>query len=476
MSERTPQEKAIIAELWRRGEILPLKLHGAQMEIAESFENNKARKFVLNCARRFGKSTLLAAIGDAACRKEAHTQVKYAAPTAKAVRKIIKPLLKKYWDDCPKDLIPKWDTMDQCYRYPNGSEFHIAGTDQGNAENLRGTEAKIAIIDEAGFCDDLNYVIHDILLPQTLTTNGRIFIASTPPKTPGHEYVSIYLEAKARGSIEERTIYDNPMVSPEAIEEYMYESGGENSTTWQREYLSKFVTDQDSQILPEFTEDRALELIQDVKRPYHFDGYVAMDVGFEDLTFIIFGYWDFINQTLVIEDELVLQGREVRSDNIARLVAEKEAELWKSQKPYMRISDTEPILLNDLQMNHNLLFNKTRKDDKDSAINAVRLMISRGGLLINPRCTSLIAHMKYGVWDNTRKKFARTKSYGHFDGVDALIYLVRNLQFTKNPVPYRQADSSTSWVPPTKDGHLSPSAKAIRGALLTLSNKFGRKK
>jgi hypothetical protein len=79
--------------------------------------------------------------------------------------------------------------------FHNGSEIHIAGCDNGNAENLRGHESDLNLIDEAGFIDDLEYVLKDILMPQTLTTGGRTIISSTPPRTPAHYFQRLCMEA-----------------------------------------------------------------------------------------------------------------------------------------------------------------------------------------------------------------------------------------------------------------------------------------
>lgn len=439
--------------LWARGDVVQLKLHATQLEMLKGFEASPARKYVINCSRRIGKSYFLCALSDRKARQKPGAQIKYAAPTAKAVRKIIKPIFNKLLSDCPKELRPRWSTADQAYIYPNESMIHVAGTDQGNAENLRGTEADLAVVDEAGFIDELDYLIQDILLPQTLTCNGRILIASTPPKTPAHEYIQVYLEAFTRGASITKTIYDNPLITKATIEEYMQESGGEHSTTWQREYLCEFVTDSESQIIPEFTDAKRRQLIKEVERPSHFDTYVGMDVGFEDLTFIVFGYWDFKNDRLVIEDEAVLQGQEVRTDNIASIVANREQDLW-GKAAYLKVSDNEPILLNDLSQLYNVSFAVTDKDEKDAQINNLRLLVVQNKLVIHPRCTSLIEHLKYGVWDKTRKKFARSKNYGHFDGIDALLYLARNVRRLKNPYPTQQHDINTEFFTsqPTKLG------------------------
>lgn len=466
------KERAL-AELWRRGEISDIKLHATQLDIYGAFKASKARKFVVNCSRRLGKSYMFCVICDETARRTPNTQIKYAAPTAKAVRKIVKPIFKKLWDDCPKDLRPKWDSMDQCYKYPNGSEIHIAGTDQGNAENLRGTEAKLVIVDEAGICDDLEYVLQDILMPQTLTCNGRILIGSTPPRTPGHEYVKIYLEAKTRGASIDKTIHDNPLVTAEQIAEYMDESGGADSTTWKREYLAQFVTDAETQIIPEFTEEKQKQLVQEIQTPSHYDAYVSMDVGFEDLTFIVFGYWDFSSGCLVVQDEVVLQGgTEVRTDIIASMTRNMETDLWDEKPPYLRVSDTEPILLNDLQETYGVQFLPTEKDNKEAAINALRLLVTQNKLVIHPRCQSLIAHLRYGVWDKKRKNFERTKAHGHFDGIDALVYMVRNIRKDNNPYPHKRHDQYTEFVPEYQPP-LNSTAKGFRDLFSTFSRRVG---
>lgn len=470
----TAQQLKATEILWRRGDVAELKLHSAQLEMLEAFNKTPARKFVINCARRLGKSYFLCVMADQYARKKKGSQIKYAAPTAKAVRKIVKPIFKKLWEDCPKELKPKWNGVDQCYVYPNGSEVHIAGTDQGNAENLRGTDANLAIVDEAGFCDELDYLIQDILLPQTLTCNGRILIASTPPKTPGHEYVKIYLEAVARGAFIEKTIYANPNLTKETIEEYMDESGGETSTTWQREYLAKFVTDEETQIVPEFTEAKSLELVQVIERPDYYDPYVSMDVGFEDLTFVIFGYWDFAKSRLVIEDELVLQGgTEVRTDIVASLVKNLEVDQWGDKTPYLRVADNNnPILINDLNQLYGVNFMVTEKDEKEAQVNALRLLVSQNRLLIHPRCVGLIAHLRYGVWDKNRKKFARTKAYGHFDGVDSLVYLVRNLRKDKNPFPSLQHNPHSQFFI-NQPSRLSPNGQSLKDLFTRVVNSIG---
>jgi hypothetical protein len=54
----------------------------------------------------------------------------------------------------------------------NGSEIHLAGTEKGNAEKVRGVSADLCLVDEAGFCDDLDYIIKNILFPTITRGTG----------------------------------------------------------------------------------------------------------------------------------------------------------------------------------------------------------------------------------------------------------------------------------------------------------------
>jgi hypothetical protein len=68
-------------------------------------------------------------------------------------------------------------------------------------------------------------------------------------------------------------------------------------------------------------------------------------------------------------------------------------------------------------------------------INTLRLMVARGQIIVDPRCKHLKGCLKYGVWNAKRTEFSRSKVYGHFDGLAALVYLVRNLNKNSNPIP-----------------------------------------
>ncbi len=106
-------------------------------------------------------------------------------------------------------------------------------------------------------------------------------------------------------------------------------------------------------------------------------------------------------------------------------------------------------------------------------VNEVRIMVMNGQILVNPRCKHLIGCLKYGVWDAKKKKFAHSKVYHHFDGLAALIYLVRNLAKTSNPIPADHGfENHKAWLGNIKDQrHTTPNSRALAAALLPNTNR-----
>jgi hypothetical protein len=369
------------------------------------------------------------------------------------VRKIIKPTLRKLFEDCPKDLKPEYNSHENVYKFHNGSELHIEGVENGNGENLRGAASHFNIVDEAGFISDLDYIVNDVMLPMTLTTKGRIMIASTPPKTPGHDFVKYIREAQFHGSYLKKTITEyledvknDPdhlrlRVTREMVDMLKESCGGENSDTWRREYMCEILIDQQAAIIPEFSDILESKIVKDWPRPPRYDAYTSLDLGYNDLHGALFAYYDFRTAKLIIEDEYLIAGRLTNSQSLARDLIGVERKLWTDpvygevKEPYLRIADDDMLVLNDLATLHGIQFMPTRKDNKDAAINELRIKLGNENIIINPRCKNLIYHLKTGIWDKQRKSFARSPDAGHFDLIDALIYLVRNVQWSKNPYP-----------------------------------------
>lgn len=443
--------EALIEAAWERG-ILSYKLYLHQLPlyqaVTEAIENPDCLKYVINCARRFGKTTILCIAAMEYALKKPNRQIRFAAPTAKALRKIIKPIIQMLTQDCPAHVRPEWYVQDNVYRFQNGSEIHFAGTDNQNYESLRGTSSNLNIIDEAAFCDELDYIVRSVLMPQTLTTKGTTILASTPPPTPAHDFYALAQEAMAAGFYQEFNIYDNKSINSETLDLYAKESGGYESTTFKREYLVKFVVDENLAICPEW-KDVYIADLEKTDIYHHLHSYVAMDLGVVDFTAAIFATYHFPSATLYIEDEYTISGPKMTTPVLAAALKEKEAELWGPVRPYVRVADNNNLLLlQDLGTLHQIEFAATSKDSLEAMVNELRIMVGSGRVKVSPRCGKLIQCLKYGVWDAKRKKFARVRHLGHFDHVAALIYLIRNLDKSTNPVPQLHDTNFTTHYTP----------------------------
>lgn len=439
-------------KLWRMGE-LSWKLKGKQEDIYRNIMDAKHDVSCILVSRRFGKSftNCLAAIET--CIKTPNAIVKYACPKQRMVQTIIKPIMRTIFEDAPEEynLQEMWKGNDKVYVFPNGSEIQIAGTDNGNAENLRGGYAQLLICDEAGFMDDLSYIVDSILLPTTDTTDGKLILTSTPNyKDPQHEFHTEYvfpLEAEER--LVKYTLFESPMVGDAKREKIISRyPGGVNNPKFRCEYMCEIPRLTENTVIPEYESMKDEIVVDSLEMPDHFDAYVSGDVGFRDLTVILFSYYDFMKAKLVITDELVMNGPEMTTEALAKSIKEKEElrfhreDTNMPQTPYLRIMDNDLKLINDLVRLHDLHFIATKKDNKEAQINQVRLWVHQGKIEIHERCKHLRYHIENAQWDKNRKGFLQLKSTpngdirgGHCDGLDALIYLVRNVNEGRNPFP-----------------------------------------
>jgi hypothetical protein len=161
-----------------------------------------------------------------------------------------------------------------------------------------------------------------------------------------------------------------------------------------------------------------------------------MDIGVKDLTGILYAYYDFLTGKIVVEDEATFKGRSFTTANLAASVKKTEDELWGLKKPFLRISDNNNlILLNDLAIDYDVTFIPTAKDNKHAWINQIRILVSEERLIINPKCKQLIFHLKNATWNKNKTEYERSLDGGHYDLIDALAYLIRNIAYSRNPYP-----------------------------------------
>jgi len=450
-SQSPPQKiskKAAIDALWRKG-VINWKLDKNQMEMYRFATESPHKIIVIGSSRQIGKSYFLSTLAIEMCIKTPYTIVKFISPKVKDVKRTISPLIREITADAPKDMRPQYVTQDHIFRFPNGSEIQLAGTDNGHAESIRGNKAHVCIIDEAGFCDELDYIVNSILIPTTTTTGGKIVMASTPSKSADHPFMDFMRDAEMDGRFIKKTIYDNPRLSPKDVQALADALGGIDSVDFRREYLVEKIVSEDDAVVPEFNKELQERIVKEWDLPTHFDTYVSMDIGGKDMTVILFAYYDFKHNKVVIEDEIAVRGKLLVTDYLASEIKNIEARLWTNKAtgeqkiPALRVADNNNlILLNDLAIKHGVTFIPTLKDNAEAALNNLRLLIKQERVIINPKCKTLIFHLENAVWNKSRTSYVRSSDKGHFDAVDSLKYLLRNINFQKNPYPNNYSENS----------------------------------
>jgi hypothetical protein len=437
-------KKLVLEQLWRKG-ILTWLLDDTQKQLQTVLYEGSHKINTWLLPRRFGKTRTLCVLALETCLKKPRSIVKFLSPTKLQVERNVRPLFKELLDSCPPDIVPEFRTKDQVYYFPNGSEIQLAGSEGGNIDSIRGGSSQICIVDEAQDVTDLRYAVNSVLVPTTLTTKGKVIIAGTPPKDPDHEFLQYVEEADFKDILIKRTIYDNPRLSADDIKQQIEAMGGEHTEDFQREFLCKIFKSKTNTVVPEFDEDREKECVFDVaEMPPFYDAFVGMDIGYKDWTVVLFGYFDFLADRLVIQDEIIVKTNQLRLEKLAKDIEAVEKRLWVAPltneviKPRKRVSDHDLITINEVKKHSNyyLHFDLADKRDKSAGINFIRMLIGANRIVISPKCKILIKHLKNAKWKSSIKDdFARCPEGSHYDAVPALVYLARAVDFKRNPYP-----------------------------------------
>lgn len=416
--------------LWASGLIAHWYLYDYQLDVYEFIR--KTRNPFFEATRRFGKTTtLLVKLSEDAQQKE-NLAIVWAEPWKEQARNIVVPEMQKIASLAHESIKPKFYRTDSFFEFPKtGSRIYLVGACEDRCEGVRGRTANTIVCDELGSFVDADYIINEVLRPLLLTTGGELIEMGTPPGELDH----IWYERKAQAISENRFI-QRTIDSVDAIPEsekarYIEEMGGRNSVAVRRELYCEPVADLEALVIPEFKEN--IHVVDDTTPPPFYDAYVGVDLGFNDNSAILFGHFDFMTGSLVIENEWVANGK--NSKELSEAAVSIERELWGEAKPYLRVSDNDLQQLYDLSNVFGYYCVPTRKDDKIAAITGLRLRFGSNKIRINRRCKNLIYQLKVGIWNDRKTDYKRGEKTGHLDAIDALVYLNRNVNTTKNPYP-----------------------------------------
>lgn len=429
-------DHALVEQLWKRGEARHLIFHEGQRFIDEKLSSLTGQLIVLNISRQWGKTFF--GVGEAVDFALANpfARIRIGAAFETDLSEFIEPAFEQYLQSCPQSMRPRYIQHKKRYVFKNGATIKLVGLDK-RPNGLRGNTIDLIILDEAGFIRRLDYLYHSVIVPLTThRPNARILVMSTPPESPDHEFWDFVDRAKLQDAYLEFTIDENPMLMPDAVARIEREMGGRDSTAFQREYLCKRIIEAERAIIPEWRPhfEQAFEHDELYK---FWQKYWALDIGVQlDKTVCLFGYYNFRESRLYIEDEVDISGTKTTTALIEEKLLEKSREIAYTD-PYRRVADnSHPLLLNDLATRKaGIAFGATDKAKIHEMVGEVRVWVRFGRVVVHPRCRQLTGCLSSGIWNEQRTEFARSKVYGHYDALAALVYLIRNIDQWTNPIP-----------------------------------------
>lgn len=445
----------LIKIAWSRGN-LSYKVQAHQQELWESIkaivnEENPVDCFVLNCSRRFGKSTLSFLALVEKCLKEPSTSYLFCAPTEGNAKEIILDIAPVILEDAPDEFKPTF--KNNRYTFPNGSEIRIGGAYNGG-ETLRGRSAHGAVVDEAAFikqtspANGLKYILDSIIRPQLLTTRGFLLVSSTPPPVLTHDYVDLFNKMDLKRRTATFTVEQNSSINAEFLEtlKASYYESDPTGSSWRREFRAEFVRDERQLIIPNWGDEY---IVDAYPRPDNFEQYqriVSYDHGTSDLSVFLFGWYDFPEAKLVIEHSLVIDNYNEKksTSEISQLYKTERDALWPNLSVMKEICDAiNPQVIIDFNRQFGHRFVPPSKSNREAMVNQVVNMVQAGRIVVvnNNANRLLLKTLESGVWNSTSttRDFSRQPGIGHCDAIAALMYMVRGISLHHNPTNYRPA-------------------------------------
>lgn len=348
------------------------------MEVAK----NLTRFKVLNCGRRWGKTTLaVEMILLKAFAKE--VKIAYIAPTIQQSRDIAFAMLKKELQPIVKDI------------NESRLEFKVKTQDNGESliflrgweaiETLRGQAFDFLILDEVASMRNFWIGWQEVLRPTLTDTKGGAMFVSTP-KGYNHFYDLCNKELTDKDwKSFHFTSYDNPFLPVEEIDNAKATLPQER---FEQEYMASFQKTQ-GLVYKEFNREKHLyeELPENT-----YEKLGGIDFGFKNPACIL--DIRFAKDKFWVEDEWYK--RERTEEQISDYVS-----ACKFDEVYPDPENPSAIEVLK-QKNVNVREVVKGKDSIKSGINKVREMFIVGRLKINKRCINLISELEMYSYDDEK--------------------------------------------------------------------------
>lgn len=463
-----------IEDCWRAGDLTYL-LDETQLEIYGFVRECCIKTIYVSAARQLGKSFVMVVLAIEDCINNPGKRVNYIAKTFGALKKMMEQTMEYVVCQAPSELRPVFIESKLRWVFPRngparGAFIQLVGADEPKgADTARGGSVVTNIIDEAAFIACLEYLLTSVLKPMGRRTGAKTILSSSQAESPDHYSCEVEDTALAAGALITRTYWAPGMLSREQKQQFLEEEALAanitveqymETTAFLREYMCQRVLEAKLAVVPEWPAVKAkvVEAGRVAVRPPWWDLYVSGDPGMDDFFGILFAVSDFRRSKLVIEHELLLQKANTQTvaDEIGevmrahyacppddgRVVKMKQLRLVSKEdfayvvKPFSAVfDDSGKRLCADMYTYHGLQFSPAQKDDREAAINVMRLELAGLHIEIHPRCVNLIRQLGSALRAKPGGEMARSRKDGHFDLISSLWYLVRSWNKRHNPYP-----------------------------------------
>jgi PBSX family phage terminase large subunit len=353
-------------------------LHKSQEIVAQ----DKHRFRVVNCGRRWGKTTLaiLEMVAKAVFKDDA--RVCYIAPTYQQARDIAWNELKKI--TLPVQLNVNEARLEITIQTKNGKSSIIWLRGWESVETLRGQKFDFVVIDEIASMRNFWLNWQEVIRPTLTDNKGHVLFISTP-KGFNHFYDLYNFNDEDYASFH-FTTYDNPHLPVEEIDKAKKELPEDR---FAQEYLADF-RKQQGLVYREFSRERH---VFDTL-PKTFNEYIAgIDFGFTNPTAVIHIKRDG-DDNYFITDEWYKTGRTeeqiaeyVKSCNFNRVYPDPES------PSAIEVLNSKGIDVVEVVKN---------KDSIQNGINRVRQLLKMGKLHIHRKCVNLISEFETYAYPEKR--------------------------------------------------------------------------
>lgn len=141
-------------------------------------------------------------------------------------------------------------------RHPNGSTLWLAGCgDRSEVDKFRGEPFYRVVVDEAqAFPEWISELVEDAIEPSLVDYSGQLALCGTPSAVPSGYFYEVTTGARQGWSPSHRwTMLDNPHLpgAPDWLKnKCVTQSWGDDDPTYQREYLGRWVRDEQALVYP----------------------------------------------------------------------------------------------------------------------------------------------------------------------------------------------------------------------------------